>query len=156
MVGRQGNSLQYFIGIETFMNLIKRYPEPVADPDTGEPKPAGQIVQGYMADFLPTLLRTGGVPLMQARKTGPYIDSWGIPEDPGWTLVGYMRYRSRRDLMKLTSDPRFQKGHAYKHAAISMTSSFPTRPQPIGFVGPRVWVALVLALAAALLQLAIG
>ena len=71
---------------------------------------------------------------------------------PGWTLVGYMRYRSRRDLMKLTSDPRFQNGHAYKHAAISMTSSFPTRPQPIGFVGPRVWVALVLALAAAALS----
>ena len=136
------------------LNLVKLYPEPVAHPDTGEPKPAGALVQEYMSSFLPTLLKTGGVPLMQARKVGPYIDSWDVPPDPDWTIVGYMRYRSRRDLMKLSIDPRFQDGHGYKHAAIAMTSSFPTQPRTIGFMGPRVWVALVLALSAALVQIA--
>ena len=136
------------------LNLVKLHADPVPHPDTGAPTKAREIVQAYMKDFLPTLLRTGGVPLMQARKVGPYVDSWDVAPDPDWTLVGYMRYRSRRDLMRLSVDPRFQDGHGYKHAAIPMTFSFPTQPQTIGFLGPRVWVALVLALAAALLQIA--
>ena len=138
------------------LNLVKLHPEPVPHPDTGVPTKARAILQEYMADFLPTLLKTGGVPLMQARKVGPYVDSWNVEPDPDWTIVGYMRYRSRRDLMKLAVDPRFQDGHGYKFAAIPKTLSFPTQPSPIGFMGPRVWVALVLALVAALLHLAIS
>jgi hypothetical protein len=138
------------------LNLVKLHPEPVPHPDTGVATPARAIVQEYMSSFLPTLLENGGVPLLQARKVGPYVDSWDVEPDPDWTLVGYMRYRSRRDLMKLVADPRFQGGHGYKFAAIAKTLSFPTRPTPIGFMGPRVWVALVLALGAALLQLILG
>lgn len=138
------------------LNLVKLHPEPVPHPDTGVPTKARAILQEYMSDFLPTFLKTGGLPLMQARKVGPYIDSWNVEADPDWTLVGYMRYRSRRDLMKLAVDPRFQGGHGYKFAAIPKTLSFPTQPNPIGFMGPRVWVALVLALGAALLHLAIS
>ena len=138
------------------LNLIKLHPEPVPHPDTGVPTKARALLQAYIADFMPTLLKTGGVPLMQARKVGPYIDSWNVEPDPDWTMVGYMRYRSRRDLMKLAVDPRFQGGHGYKFAAIPMTASFPTQPQTIGFMGPRVWVALVLALVAALIHLGIS
>ena len=136
------------------LNLVKLHAEPVAHPTSGVRMPARKLIQDYMADFLPSLIRRGGVPLLQARKVGPYIDSWDVPPDPDWTIVGYMRYRSRRDLMKLSIDPRFQDGHGYKHAAIAMTSSFPTQPRTIGFMGPRVWVALVLALSAALVQIA--
>jgi len=138
------------------LNLVKLHPEPVPHPETGEPTKARELVQGYISDFLPSLLKRGGVPLMQASKVGPYIDSWGSEPDPDWTIVGYMRYRSRRDMLELALDPRFQGGHGLKHAAIPVTISFPTRPQPAGFMGPRVWVALVLALGAALLQLAVG
>ena len=138
------------------LNLVKLHPEPVPHPDTGVPTKARAILQEYMSDFMPTLLKTGGIPLMQAHKVGPYVDSWEVEPDPDWTLVGYMRYRSRRDLMKLAVDPRFQGGHGYKFAAIAKTLSFPTQPTPIGFLGPRVWVALVLALGAALLQLILG
>jgi hypothetical protein len=40
-------------------------------------------------------------PLLAMRKVGGYVDSWATPPDPGWTIVGAMRYRSRRDMMKL-------------------------------------------------------
>jgi hypothetical protein len=138
------------------INLVKLNPEPVPHPQTGEPTPARELVQGYLSDFMPTLLRRGGVPLFQGRKIGPYIDAWGSEPDPGWTLVGSMRYRSRRDLMRLATDPRFLGGHGLKIAALPSTFSFPTRPVPIAFVGPRIWVALTLALGAALTQLALG
>jgi hypothetical protein len=108
----------------------------------------------YVAGFLPTLLRHGGVPALHARKIGGYVDAWNVPADPGWTLVGMMRYRSRRDLAKLASHPRFVAAHPFKAAAIPLTFSFPATLGPSLLLGPRVWVGLVLALAAALLQLA--
>ena len=136
------------------LNLLHLNPEPIPDPATGEPKPAGELLQRYLGPFMRQAARRAGHPLLQARKVGPYVDSWGCEPDPGWTLVGSMRYRSRRDMIELALDPRFQAGHGLKHAAMPVTFSFPTQRQPAGLMGPRVWVGLVLALAAALVQLA--
>lgn len=138
------------------LNLVRLHPKPVPHPETGELTRARTLLQGYMAGFMPTLLRHGGIPLLQARKVGPYIDAWGAEPDPGWTLVGYMRYRSRRDMIQLATDPRFVGSHGFKIAAISNTFSFPTQYRPGGFIGPRVWVAGALALIAALAHLAIA
>jgi hypothetical protein len=65
-----------------------------------------------------------------------------------------MRYRSRRDLAILVADPRFGGAHDFKFAAMPQTYSFPTQPQIMTLAGPRIWVGLVLALAAALAQIA--
>jgi hypothetical protein len=93
---------------------------------------------------------------MVGRKVGPYVDAWQVEGDPGWSIFGLMRYRSRRDLVRLASDPRFVEIHPYKLLGIPVTFSFPTQRELSVFMGPRVWVALVLALGAALLQLALG
>ena len=110
----------------------------------------------YIRGFLPVLIRHGGHPALQAAKIGGYVDAWNVPPDPGWTIVGMMRYRSRRDMAELSTDPRFTAAHPFKIAAIPVTASFPTAPGFALLLGPRVWVALVLALVAALLQLALG
>ena len=99
------------------------------------------------------LLRRGGVPALHAVKIGGYFDAWKVPPDPGWSLIGLMRYRSRRDMAALAIDPRFTQSHPFKAAALEETFSFPTAPRFALLVGPRVWVGLVVALAAALLQL---
>jgi len=138
------------------LNLVRLTREPVTDPESGEPVRATKLLRRYMSGFLPTLLLHGGVPLLQARKVGPYVDAWGTEADPGWTLVGCMRYRSRRDMVSLVTDPRFLDSHAFKIAALTHTFSFPTQVGGGAFLGPRVWVALTLALAAALTQLATG
>jgi len=64
--------------------------------------------------------------------------------------MGYMRYRSRRDMMALATDPRFMDAHAFKHAAIETTFSFPTQRMKTLYLSPTIWVALVLALGGAL------
>jgi hypothetical protein len=144
-------------GREFYMlNLVRIAPGEVEHPVTGAPTPAARLMREYIAGFLPALLRTGGHPALQARKVGPYVDAWNTPPDPGWSLVGLMRYRSRRDMARLAVDPRFTAAHPFKAAAIPVTFSFPTAPGPGLLLGPRVWVALVLALAAALLQLALA
>ncbi len=72
-----------------------------------------------------------------------------------WSIVGFMRYRSRRDMVKMVLDPAFEAAHKYKLLCVAETFSFPTQPFLRAYVSPRVSVFLILALAAALAQLAI-
>lgn len=138
------------------LNLVRLDPNPVRDPGTGEMTDARGLLRRYLRGFIPVLLRRGGHPAMHATKIGGYVDAWNVPPDPGWTMVGWVRYRSRRDMMLLATDPRFQNAHPFKAAAMPVTFSFPTAPGPGLLLGPRVWVALVLALLAALANLALA
>ncbi len=141
-------------GRQFFMlNLVRLADEPVADPQTGALHPARALMQRYTKVFLPALLRRGGHPVLAARKVGGYVDAWGAPEDPGWTLIGYVRYRSRRDLVELVCDPRFPGAHAFKAAAMPITFSFPTQPFLLTFASPGVVVGLLVVLIAALMHL---
>jgi len=154
------DTLRHFLetddGREFYMlNLVKLAPGEVPHPKTGAPTRAGVLMREYVRGFLSVLIRRGGHPALQARKVGGYVDAWNVPPDPGWSFVGVMRYRSRRDLAELATDPRFTAAHPFKLAAIPVTASFPTAPGFGLLLGPRSWVALVLALAAALLQLAL-
>jgi len=141
-------------GREFFMlNVIKVEQGQVTDPKTGTLASGNRMLMAYFRQFARALLARGGHPAISARKTGGYVDAWNTPPDPGWTQMGYMRYRSRRDLAALILDPRFKNSHPYKIAAIPETFSFPTRPQMMLLMSPRIWVGLVLALIAALSHL---
>lgn len=141
-------------GREFFMlNLVRIAPGDVADPTTGKLKPAREVVEGYTKVFMPALFARGGHPAIVAYKAGGYFDAWGAEPDPGWTLIGYMRYRSRRDLAELASDPRFGGAHDFKFAAMPNTFSFPTQPSLLLLMRPIYFVALGLALIAALAHL---
>jgi hypothetical protein len=135
------------------LNLVRISPEPVPHPVTGEPTSAARLLREYIRQFLPLLIRRAGHPALQAAKIGPYVDAWNVEPDPGWTMMGYMRYRSRRDMLELVTHPRFTAAHPLKAAALPVTFSFPTSPGPGLLVGPRVWVGLVLGLIAALAHL---
>ena len=138
------------------LNLVKIESGTVVDPATGDQIPGRAAMRRYSDPFVRALIACGGHPGMVGRKIGPYVDAWQVEPDPGWSIFGLMRYRSRRDLIKLAGDPRFAGIHAYKLLGIPVTFSFPTQRELSVFMGPRVWVALVLALGAALLQIAAG
>ncbi len=144
-------------GREFFMlNLIRTQSGEIPHPVTGAPSAAPALLREYIRGFLPVMVRHAGYPVLQARKIGGYVDAWNVPPDPGWTLAGAMRYRSRRDMLELTLDPRFTAAHPFKIVALAATASFPVAPGISLLLGPRVWVGLVLALVAALLHLAIA
>ncbi len=141
-------------GREFFMvNLIRMHDGPVKEPGTGQEKSAQQVLSGYSRYFLLALFRRGGHPIFGGRGAGHYIEHWGTEPDPGWTLALTVRYRSRRDMIKLATDPRFAPAHAYKVAAMANTLAFPVSPGYVLF-GARVGVAIVVALLAALTHLA--
>jgi hypothetical protein len=128
----------------------------VDDPKTGQKIRGIALLRRYSERFMPVLLGRGGHPAIVGRKVGGYIDAWNTPADPGWTLFGLMRYRSRRDMMRLASDPAFIAAHPEKILGTPVTFSFPTQRMLSLYLGPRMTVLLVLALFAALIQLAFG
>lgn len=137
------------------VNLVRVPDTTVTDPDTGAQVPAAAMMQAYSKAFMKLLLRHGGHPALATRKVGGYVDSWLVGPDPGWSIVGFVRYRSRRDMMKMVLDPAFPGAHKYKPLGVAETFSFPTQPFLRAYVSPRVSVFGFLALAAALAQLAI-
>ena len=141
---------------EFFMlNVIRMSDSDVADPVTGKLRPAREVMAGYTRMFLPALFARGGHPALAARRIGGMVDTWGLSEVPEWSMMGYMRYRSRRDVAHLVCNPRFGGAHAFKFAAMPQTFNFPTRPMIMTLAGPRIWVGLTLALMAATAQIAL-
>jgi hypothetical protein len=134
-------------------NLVRLQSQAVAHPLTGVMAQPRLLLQEYFRPFVVTLFLHGGHPLIASRKIAGYIDSWNAPPDPGWTMVGMMRYRSRRDMMELTLDPRFTNAYPFKAAAVEQTYSFPTQVMSSMALGPRSAVALILVLLAALVHL---
>lgn len=136
------------------LNLVKIEEGMVTDPATGAEIPGREAMQRYSQPFVKALLRKGGHPAIVGRKVGPYVDAWNVAPDPGWSIFGLMRYRSRRDMLAMVANPLFAQIHPYKLLGIPVTYSFPTQRQVSLYASPRVTVALVLALGAALAHLA--
>jgi hypothetical protein len=135
-------------------NLVRLESGPLIDPVTGKSTNARDMMQTYTKGFFPTYLRLGGHPVVVARKVGGFIDSWKSGEDPAWTASAFMRYRSRRDCMRMATHPRFLAAYPFKVLATAQTISFPTQVFMSGTLRPRASVLLLLMLAAALVHLA--
>lgn len=136
------------------VNLVRVHTGELAHPHTGKPTKGIDLLREYGNSFVKVLVRHGGHPVLVMRKVGGYIDSWNTPPDPGWHVAGSMRYRSRRDMMQLALDPSVRDVHILKTAATATTFSFPSQVVLGLAIRPRVWVALLLTLSAALVHLA--
>lgn len=137
------------------LNLVKIEQGQIRDPATGHMMAGLEMITRYSNRFRGVLLRNGGHPGMVARKVGGYVDAWNCAPDPGWSVFGLMRYRSRRDLIRLVDDPAFIAAHPEKLLATPVTFSFPTQRILSLYASPRVTVGLFLALIAALLHLSL-
>ncbi len=138
------------------VNLIKLAAEPVPDPVTGALRPASELLDTYSRVFLGAALRRASHPVLVAGKVGGYVDAWNVEADPGWTALGLVRYRSRRDLAELVTMAGVHDAHAYKIAAMLVTFAFPAANRMSLLLSPALWVGLMLALFAALGSLAIA
>jgi len=136
-------------------NLDRTRDGQVTDPDSGESASGQEWLRRYSDPFVRALMRRGGHPVYVGRKVGGYVDAWNAAPDPGWTLLGTMRYRSRRDMVALVMDPAFHAAHPAKLLGIDATFSFPTQRMIAFYASPRVTVGLALALVAALCHIAL-
>jgi hypothetical protein len=133
------------------VNLIemREPPTPIEGVEPGES--ASDVLGRYMEYMWPALLQRACHPVLFGIAAAPAVEVWGIEGAERWSQAGLMRYRSRRDLMEIATNPAFSGPHEFKIAAMMKTIAFPI--DPWGQLGdPR----LVLGLAVAVLGLAIG
>lgn len=132
--------------------LLREKPLVVGDVQPGES--SGRTLRRYMAYMWPALLRRACHPVVVGPAVASSLDVWGIEDAERWSQAGLMRYRSRRDLMEIATDPRFAPAHQYKEAAMEKTLAFPIRP--VVFGGVPWLVGLLVAALASVAHLVFG
>jgi len=84
----------------------------------------------------------------------PSMDLIGIQHAEDWDQGALFRYRSRRDLMEISTDPAFSERHDYKLAALTKTIAYPVETV-LYFSDLRLMLALLLFSLVALADLLI-
>ncbi len=132
---------------------FNQLPEPVGDMLPGES--GRQVLDRYMAYMTPALLARASHPMLGGDAAANAIETWGLANGERWSMAGVIRYRSRRDMIEIASDPRFRDAHVYKIAAMQKTLAVPIEPYFMAG-GPRTVVALALVAIAALADAALA
>ena len=111
-----------------------------------------KLLKQYTDIFLRSLLKRGGHPIAQARALSGKIEFLNVPAEEEWHSAFLVRYRSRRDFALMALETAGSEHHDFKMAGLDRTIAFPAAPW-FAMGGPKLMVALILALATALLHL---
>ena len=134
------------------VNAIELREPPTRVEGVGADESATEVLGRYMEYMWPALLRRACHPVLGGSAAAPALDIWGIEGANEWSQAGLMRYRSRRDMLEIATNPAFQGRHEFKEAAMLKTIAFPIDPW-FHLGDPRLVLGLVTALALLLLRL---
>jgi hypothetical protein len=137
------------------VNVIDMVAEPAELPATGPGASADELLDHYMEHMYPELLRRASHPVFAGAVVGTALDLAGIDGAESWTRVALMRYRSRRDMLEIATNPAFGDRHDYKLAAMDKTIAIPVETQ-LYLSDPRALLALVLLMSVAFAGLISG
>ncbi len=99
----------------------------------------------YMEFMWPQLLMRGCHPVLFGTAANTAMDLMNADGMETWSIGAGMRYRSRRDLLEISTNPAFSGRHEFKIAAMEKTIAFPIDPwYQLG--DPRLLLALFLGL----------
>ncbi len=119
-------------------------------------KPGAQEeLDRYMEHMYPAMFARAGHPVLAGPVVGNAVDIWGIADAEQWTMVGLVRYRSRRDMIEIATDPAFSDAYEFKNSAMQKTIAIPSEPF-LQLGSPRWLVAGALVTLGAVLQLLLG
>lgn len=124
------------------LNVIDLYDTPIAVEGVEPGETSSEVMGKYMEFMLPELLSRACHPVFFGQAAAPALEMFGIDGVRVWDQGAAMRYRSRRDMMEITSNPAFQGSHEFKIAAINKTFAFPIDPW-FQLGDPRLVLALV-------------
>ncbi len=102
-------------------------PGPVEGAKPGET--AEDLLARYLEHMLPAMLARASHPVIMGEVYSTSFDLAGIENAEVWDSGSIFRYRSRRTLFDIVSNPEFAGQHHFKHAAISKTIAFPIETQ---------------------------
>lgn len=129
------------------INAIEMHATPQALPGVEPGESSTDVLNRYMAHMWPALLSRACHPVLYGAAAAEALDVWGINNARTWSQAAAMRYRSRRDMMDIATNPAFQGPHEFKIAAMAKTIAFPADPW-LQAGDPRLILALVLLILA--------
>lgn len=127
------------------LNVIDMYdvPQQIDGVEPGES--SSEVLDKYMAYMYPALFSRACHPVMFGNAAHTAMDLMNAPGMESWTRGALMRYRSRRDLLEISSNLAFQGSHEFKVAAMQKTIAFPLDPW-FHLGDPRLILALTLSI----------
>jgi len=133
------------------VNVIDMYDQPLALPGVEATDSSDDVLNRYMQYMYPALFARASHPVLFGEAASSALDLMNAPDMQKWTRGAGMRYRSRRDMLEISTNPEFSGAHEFKVAAMAKTIAFPIDPWwQLG--DPRLILGLVLALIASTLS----
>ena len=136
------------------VNILDLNENPPDLPATGPNASASDLINHYMAHMYPAQLTRASHPVFFGQAIHNAMDITGIENAEHWDQGALFRYRSRRDLLEIATDPAFAERHDYKMGALDKTIAFPVDPT-LHLSDLRLLLALVLFSFVALIDLLI-
>ena len=107
------------------VNAIKLYETPIEVNGQSFGGSSEEVLSEYTGFVLPYLIVRGSYPIYSGNAVFEAMEKWGIENAEAWSSGALMRYRSRRVMLEMSTDPVFDQFHDAKIAAIEKTFAFP-------------------------------
>ncbi len=127
------------------INVIDMYETPLQIEGVEPGETSDEVLAKYMAYMFPALLARASHPVLYGQSANSAMDLMNADGMEQWSTGAGMRYRSRRDMLEIASNPAFAGSHEFKVAAMRKTIAFPIDPW-VQLGDPRVVLALLLGL----------
>jgi hypothetical protein len=126
------------------VNVIHMYDTPLQIEGVEPGQSSADVLAKYMEYMFPALLSRACHPVLYGTAANSAMDLMNADGMEQWTTGAGMRYRSRRDLLEIATNPAFAGSHEFKVAAMQKTIAFPIDPwMQLG--DPRLVLALLLS-----------
>ncbi len=129
------------------LNTLDMADHPPDLPATGHNATPDALLDHYMEFMYPELFARACHPIFFGDVVFGALDMVGVDQPPAWDRAALMRYRSRRDMMEISSNPAFSERHDYKAGALDRTLAYPVEAS-INPADPRFLLAMLLLLIA--------
>jgi hypothetical protein len=110
------------------VNVIDMYETPLQIEGVEPGESSDEVMAKYMASVFPALFSRASHPVLFGTAANSAMDIMNADGMEEWTQSAGMRYRSRRDMMEITFNPKFRGSHEFKIAAMAKTIAFPIDP----------------------------
>ena len=125
------------------VNVIHMYDTPLQIEGVEPGESSDDVMAKYMDFMYPQLFSRACHPVIFGSAANTAMDLMNADGMERWTRGAGMRYRSRRDLLEISTNPAFSGRHDFKIAAMAKTIAFPIDPwYQLG--DPRLVLALLL------------
>ncbi|MAE97167.1 MAG: hypothetical protein CL910_21160 [Deltaproteobacteria bacterium] len=127
------------------VNVIDMYDTPLQIEGVEPGETSDEVLARYMEYMTPALFARACHPVIYGQAASAAMDIMNADGMEAWSTGAGMRYRSRRDMLEISSDPAFAGSHEFKVAAMRKTIAFPIDPwMQLG--DPRLVLALLLGM----------